>query len=72
MKLRKFAEHINNIAITYPNAEVLYSIDDEGNQYNVCCNEPCMCRIPDNSSNYDVDVSFSIGSDEKFNAVCIN
>ena len=33
MKLKEYAKQINKLVKNHPNADVVYSIDDEGNNY---------------------------------------
>ena len=75
MKLKEYAKLINNIAKRYPNLEVIYSKDDEGNDFQEVVYEPSIGYFEEGEyTEFD-----SIESDEQqflniknCNAICIN
>lgn len=75
MKLKEYAELINKIANHYPNLEVIYAKDDEGNDFQEVVYEPSIGYFEEGEyTEFD-----SIEDDEQqflniknCNAICIN
>ena len=68
MKLKDYAEKLNNFLTENPQAaefEVVTCEDDEGNGFTPVHNTPCM-------GNYDGDWEMSFDEIETANAVCLN
>lgn len=71
MKLRKYIADLQKLTNDYPDLEVVYSADDEGNYYGKVEYSPSL-------GHYDhAERSFGQGEDEnskalEINAVCIN
>lgn len=59
MKMKQYAQLIIDIAKKYPDAEVLYSSDDEGNRFSTVVYAP----------SYD---TFEMMNGEEVKGVCIN
>ena len=76
MKLKEYAELINKIANRYPNLEVIYSKDDEGNDFQEVIYEPSIGYFEDNEysafSNSITTDENVILNEESCNAICIN
>lgn len=76
MKLKEYAELINKIANRYPNLEVIYSKDDEGNDFQEVVYEPSIGYFEDNEysafSNSVTTDENVILNEESCNAICIN
>ena len=71
-------EKLNNLAKRYPNLEVIYASDDEGNGYNYVSYEPSIGYFDKEDGEYEA-FSNSITTDEEVqltedlcNVVCIN
>lgn len=73
MKLKEYAEKINALAEKYPDVDVIYSADDEGNAFSLVHYDPCVGNVdslyrgyfvPDSSSEFDDSMTI--------NSVCIN
>ena len=62
MKLKDYAKKLAALAAKHPNANVVYSKDDEGNQFNEVIYEPTAGTFEDD--NFE--------KSDKVNAVCIN
>ncbi len=65
MKLRDYVKLINNLAKKYPNAKVIYSIDDEGNDF-------CMVHYAPQAGNFNSDEGEWDNNVKPVNSVCIN
>ena len=68
MKLKEYAKVIAVLAEKYPNAKVIFSIDDEGNAYNEVFYHPT-------PGHFDNVMEFEPVGDVKkvkVNAICIN
>ena len=70
MKLKEYAKLINTLAKRYPDVDVIYSCDDEGNAYSLVYYEP----TPMIAEQDACGLSVKNADDElnKPNAVCIN
>ena len=66
MNLKQYAKKLNELAEKYPNAKVIYSIDEEGNGYNEVIYTPSACKF----ENGEVDCDGLSVKD--VNAVIIN
>ena len=66
MKLKFYAEAILKLALHYPDAEVVYSCDDEGDRFSFVNYEPTTGKYYEDESEFDSDTEGSI------NAVCVN
>lgn len=66
MKLKEYAKKIAALAEKYPDFEVLYAIDDEGNAYMPVVHSPEVGQL-DEDEWFDPDAK---ASDR--NAICIN
>lgn len=62
MKLKEYAEHINKLAKYYPDIQVVYSHDDEGNMFQAVYNEPSIGTYQENE----------FEEAKIINAICIN
>jgi len=77
MKFKEYLERINNIGTTYPDSleyEVIYSHDDEGNEYQKVNNLPCLMEIININDNRFLEQLYD-NDDEpglNINAVMIN
>ena len=58
MKLSNYIAQLQEIEKKYPNAEMIYAADDEGNRFSKIKYEPCY--------------GYFDGNDFKVNAVCVN
>lgn len=63
MKLKQYANHINELAKKYPNAEVVYAADEEGNNFSNVFYEPSY-------GHFDGNMFENNGGPT--NAVCVN
>ena len=79
MKFKKYLEQLNKLAKERPellNCEIIYSQDDEGNNYQKVENEPSVCYTPELKQYFIEEVLF--GEDIKNqaeaepNCICIN
>ena len=79
MKFKKYLEQLNKLAKERPellNYEIIYSHDDEGNNYQKVENEPSVCYASDLTHYFIEEVHF--GEDIKNqaeaepNCICIN
>ena len=69
MKLKTFAENINKLAEKYPDLEVIYSSDDEGNYFDIVKFEPTLGEYNDR----EFYCYHELDQEEiKINAICIN
>jgi UDP-N-acetylglucosamine 2-epimerase len=66
MQLKEYIAHLQKIAKKYPDLEVVYSADDEGNNYGTVHYSPTIGEY--NLGKFSTEV---IG-DKEPNAVCIN
>jgi len=66
MLLKQYAQIITKLAKEHPDAEVIYSIDDEGNAYNRVYFAPTLGQWNESSNEFDNDEK------KKVTAVCIN
>lgn len=64
MKLKEYLKYLNDIVKKYPNLDVIYSSDDEGNSFSKVYYIPAV-------GYYDKHGEFHVDS-EKNNAVCLN
>ena len=73
MKLKKYAKIIEELAAKYPNAEVIYSSDDEGNDFDKVVFSPTLGNYKSRDE-FVPENQFKDYEDEKLkvNAVCIN
>jgi len=79
MKLKKFLEAIYHHVKDIPNSdelEVIFSVDDEGNEYKKIHFEPSLCKIESADRNSDYIVAIDMLGDgeiekEDVNAICI-
>ena len=75
MKLSKYIKKLEKILKDNGDMECCYSIDDEGNQYNLVVYEPSILYInKDNEDNRDIEI-FSkeeIEDEEVEKIVCVN
>ena len=65
MKLDNYAIIINKLLEKYPDAEMVYSIDDEGNEFNPI-------NFPPIAGNYDREKGNFNSIVKPINAVCVN
>lgn len=65
MKIKQLIKHLTAIAEEYPNLEVIYSCDDEGNSFAPVQYKPTV-------GHYSDDGEFEVDTEEKMNCVCIN
>ena len=78
MKLREYLKYLNEFVNNDPNTlemEVIYSADDEGNDYQRVNNFPVSCQTHDVDKYYMEIVGWEGDDDishEDLNAVCIN
>lgn len=79
MKLKEYIDKLNQLIEDYPKAlgmEVIYSHDDEGNEYQKLWASPTLCQVEDiKTSRFIEIVGFNGDEDiliEYCNAVCIN
>jgi len=79
MKFKKYLEALNKLAVNNPSClkfEVIYSHDDEGNNFQKINNIPEICTVPRGGlKKYlfeEVYFNECECEDEKPNAVCIN
>jgi len=63
MKLKDFVEKLRELSDDYPDACVIYSIDEEGNGFEKVMFDPSPGRYEDGEFDND---------NEEINAVCIN
>ena len=66
MKLKEYISHLQKIAKNYPDLEVIYSADDEGNKYGTVHYNPTVGEFDGET------FSTEVVGDKKPNAVCIN
>jgi len=79
MKLGKFLEAIEHHTKDIPNREdleVVFSVDDEGNEYKKVHFEPTLCKIESANSNNDYIIAINMFGDgeiekSEINALCI-
>jgi len=64
MKIEQYIKNLESLAKTYPNAEVVYSVDDEGNAISPVHYQPTI-------GNYK-DGEFNDSSGVEINAICVN
>lgn len=69
MKLKDYAARIAELAKKYPNVEVVYSSDEEGNSFQKVCFLPDVGRFRGGEWTTEWDLGEQKG---KINAVCIN
>ncbi len=65
MKLKDYAKHISDMAKKYPNAEVVYASDDEGNFFAPVNYGPSIGTFSDGQFS-------ALEPDGKVDAICIN
>jgi hypothetical protein len=65
MKLKDYITKLQEIEKRYPNAEMIYASDDEGNRFSRISYEPCYGYF--NNGKFEND-----GNMFKVNAVCVN
>lgn len=77
--LKEYLKELNKLVETYPNIlnfPIVYSIDDEGNQYNKVINSPYLMQIEDISLDSNLEIVGFLGEDNidflDCNAVIIN
>lgn len=78
MKLKEYIRELNKLVIEYPEAyelPVIYSEDDEGNNYHHVIYSPAMFQVHD-VNQYYLEVVGKLGDDniarEDCNVICIN
>ena len=79
MNLKQFLQAIEHHTKNIPNREdleVVFSIDDEGNEYKKVHFEPTLCKVESSSSNSDYITAIQMLGDgeiekEDVNAICI-
>jgi hypothetical protein len=84
MKLKEYIENLQKIADKHPNSDVVYSKDDEGNEYYKACHTPSLgyysetdrCFFPLKDMLNDLEDMEVVEEIEliykSINAVCIN
>jgi hypothetical protein len=79
MKFKEYLKAINELAQEYPeslNMKVIYSHDDEGNEYQKINNYPCLIQIQDLTQNRFLEVIKFQGQEsiniKDYNAILIN
>jgi len=75
--LKNYLKSLQELIEKYPEASeypIIYSHDDEGNEYQRVINEPCLCQIKDlNKESYRyLDLVAFINDGSDCNAVIIN
>ncbi len=65
MKLKDYIKKLQDIEKNYPNVEMVYAIDAEGNRFAKVTYEPCHGYF--NGKNFEND-----GNMFRVNAVCVN
>lgn len=68
MKLEKYIKHLQEIAKRYPDLDVIYSSDEEGNNFDIVEFKPSVGKFDPEAFR---DMSFDT-NDKNPNAVCIN
>jgi hypothetical protein len=71
MKLKEYIKNLQEIERQYPDLEVVYSIDDEGNGFSRAHHTPCIGNYQDGDFIND-DSTEEFKKEFKINAVCIN
>lgn len=71
MKLKEYAAKLTELAKEYPNAKVVYTIDDEGNDFREVNFTPSPGNFGDGEFISD-DGTEEFGQQFKINSVCIN
>jgi len=71
MKLKDYIIALQEVAETYPNAEVVYSIDDEGNGFNKVHCSPSLGNYTAGDFIHD-DGTTEFHDDYGVNAICVN
>lgn len=72
MKLKRYLDSINKLVAAHPEVadyEVIYSHDDEGNEFQKVNSLPCLMLIDNIENNRYLEI-IEVG--EGFNAICIN
>jgi len=67
MKLHTYIKHLEEINKKYPNLDVIYASDDEGNSFNLVQFWPDVGLFSERNHEFDWDVESN-----QLNAVCIN
>ena len=75
MKLKQYAENILKLAVSYPDADVVYSSDDEGNNFQAAHYDPSPGHF-DGDGGWIPETDFQNLEEEnevirKINSVCI-
>lgn len=71
MNIKEYSEVIQGLASLFPNAEIIYSKDDEGNNYKPVHFYPAAGRYIDGEFQVFGDADIIITSKE-VNAICVN
>ncbi len=71
MKLKEYIKKLQKVAETHPNATVIYSKDDEGNQFSELNYSPSLGNFWDDSFLSD-DGTEEFKNEYEINAVCLN
>jgi len=79
MKLREYIKYLKQLEDKYSDFDVIYSRDDEGNDYHHITYEAALCKV-DNLKSYYLEVDGFYRGDNKnnsakedeCNAICIN
>lgn len=73
MKLSEYAKHITTLAELYPDLLVVFSIDDEGNEFKPLHHTPSLGHYDSEEREWLDEQNFADYEDEyPVNAVCIN
>ena len=77
MKLKDYVKELNAIAEKFPDLDVMYAIDDEGNGFDAVKNAPCLYN-PFDESCYTLEDVMRVSKKERdfilknATAVCLN
>ena len=71
MKLKEYIKKLQKVAETHPNATVIYSKDDEGNDFSESQHFPCLGNFYEGSFLSD-DGTEEFKNEQEINAVCLN
>ena len=77
MKFKEYLEKLNNLALDNPSClefDVIYSHDDEGNEYQKVNCDPGLTEIDNIEDNRDLQITWTDDDEEEsnYNAVIIN
>lgn len=67
MKIEEYLKHLTELAKAHPNADVVYAIDEEGNQFCPVVTEPSSGFYNAATEEFD-----SQRDDSEVNAICLN